>query len=200
MLEAIKYNLTNLTNLHGRDARSTFWFYVLFLVIMQFVVSFVIAMPFVGSMTGGAINAAREGATSAEMQGRIFAGVNSMMRATMWTSVAISFAMILLLAASFTRRLHDSDKTGWIAAVVVALQLIALTLTIISIEDAVRLVVMSQSGDLAGVQSLQRRFALQGLVGWLPVGVLVVFGAWPGTKGDNRYGPGPDGASGTTFH
>ena len=34
MLGAIKYNLANLTNFSGRDARQTFWYYVLFLVII----------------------------------------------------------------------------------------------------------------------------------------------------------------------
>jgi hypothetical protein len=35
MLGAIKYNLSHLLDFSGRDARQTFWYYVLFLVMLD---------------------------------------------------------------------------------------------------------------------------------------------------------------------
>lgn len=57
MLGAVKYNLANLANFKGRDARQTFWYYVLFLVIVQFAVSMVFTIPMYVSMFTGVFEA-----------------------------------------------------------------------------------------------------------------------------------------------
>ena len=191
MLAAIKYNLTHLAVFEGRDARSTFWFYVLFLVLAHFAVSFAISLPFAGSMMGTAITAAREGASDAEVRQRMMAQMGTMMRSSMWMSVVLSLVTMALVAASFTRRLHDSGKPGWLTAVAIVIQLVALGIAIASLEDAVRMVVLARTGDFAEIQGLQRRFFLQGLIGWIPIAMIIVLGAWPSTPGQNRYGPKP---------
>lgn len=191
MLTAIKYNLAHLTDFHGRDARQTFWFYVLFLVIVQFAISMALSIPLSGAMMGDAFVAAKQGATSADIQARMFDRMSGMMKASMWLSVVLALITSALLAASFTRRLHDSGKTGWIALATFLIQFIALMLTITSIEDAVRMVTMAQSGDIMALQAMQKKFAVQSLLGWVPTAVVVVFGAWPSTKGENRYAPQP---------
>ncbi len=191
MLTAIKYNLAHLTDFHGRDARQTFWFYVLFLALVQFGISMVVSMAMGGSMMGGAIVAAGNGVDEAEMQRRIFAQVGTMMRVSMWTSAVLSLAMIGLLVAAFTRRLHDSGKPGWIAILVAVIQVVQLVLMLGSIDDMVNLTVMLQTGDLASAQAVQSGLALRGLLGWVPAVLLIVFGVWPSTPGENKYGPQP---------
>ncbi|SFF93989.1 Uncharacterized membrane protein YhaH, DUF805 family [Novosphingobium sp. CF614] len=192
MLGAIKYNLSSLANFAGRDSRSTFWYYVLFLVILQFAVSFAISIPMTGSMMGDALTAARNGADEVEIQRRVMEKIGGLMRATMWASAFVSLAMTGLVAASFTRRLHDSNKPGWIAGIAVAIQLLAIAVTIGTIDDAVKMVAMAQVGELEAVQALQGKMILRGLIGWIPLILVILFGAWPSTDGDNRYGPEPD--------
>lgn len=191
MLTVIKYNLAHLTDFNGRDARQTFWFYVLFLVIAQFAISMVISIPLTGSMLGDAFVATKQGASAADVEARMVGHLSTMMRASMWLSVVLSLASSAMMAAAFTRRLHDSGKTGWIALATFAIQVIALVLVFTTIDDAVRLVTLTQSGDMLAVQALQKKFAVQSLLGWVPTAIVVVFGVWPSTKGDNRYGPEP---------
>lgn len=191
MLTAIKYNLTHLTNFRGRDARPTFWYYVLFLIVVQFALSTLISVPLAGAMVGDAVVSAQQGVGEAEVQARMMARMSGMMRASMWLSVVLGLATAALMVAAFTRRLHDSNKPGWIAGVTVVLQLVSLALTITSLEDVIAMTVAMQAGDLAAVQGMQGRFFLQGLVGWVPLLLLVVFGVWPSTPGENRYGARP---------
>jgi uncharacterized membrane protein YhaH (DUF805 family) len=191
MLTAIKYNLAHLTDFNGRDARQTFWFYVLFLVIAQFAISMAISIPLTGAMMGDALVATKQGATSADIQARMMDRMGGMMKASMWLSIVLSLISSAMMAAAFTRRLHDSGKTGWIALATFAIQIIALVLVFTSIEDAVQMVVLTQSGDMSAVQALQKKFAVQSLLGWVPTAIVVVFGVWPSTKGENRYGPQP---------
>lgn len=191
MIEAIKYNLTHLTQFSGRDARQTFWFYVLFLALVQFALSLAISIPLTGSMMGDAVVAARDGASEAEIQVRALAHVGTMMRVTIWTSVALGVLMAGLLVAAFTRRLHDSNKPGWIAILTVAIQLASLALAVAGIDDALQMIAQMQAGDPAALQGVQGDLALRGLLGWVPLILIVVFGVLPSTKGENRYGPQP---------
>jgi Predicted membrane protein len=196
MFEAIRYNLSNLTNLSGRDTRSTFWFYVLFLAIIQVVASFTLSIIAGGAMMADAFQSARAGMNEAAVSQQIVGHMGSMIRVSMWGSVVISILMTVLLAASFTRRLHDSDKPGWIAGLVVGFQLVSLALTISMIGEMVALVTAIKPDDSEAMREAmlakQGKYALSGLLGWIPVLAVVVFGVWPSTDGDNRYGPEPD--------
>jgi uncharacterized membrane protein YhaH (DUF805 family) len=189
MLTAIKYNLTHLADFRGRDARSTFWFYVLFLVLVQIAISMAISIPMTGSMMGEAFNAVKSGANEAEMQRRIFSHVNTMMRVTIWTSAVTSLAMIGLLAASFTRRLHDSGKPGWIVIVVAVIQVLQVVQMLAFMDEMVNMTVLLQTGDVASARAIQQGMALRSLLGYIPIVILIVFGVWPSTPGDNKYGP-----------
>jgi uncharacterized membrane protein YhaH (DUF805 family) len=191
MLAAIKYNLTHLTQFGGRDARQTFWFYVLFLVLVHVGVSMAISIPLTGSMLGDTIVAARQGTGEAEVQRRMMEHMGTLMRASMWVSAGLSLAMLALLGASFTRRLHDSGKPGWIAGVAAAIQLIALALAIARIDEAIRMVELVQSGNIEAARTMQSQFAVQSLLGWVPAALVIVFGVMASTAGDNRYGPEP---------
>jgi uncharacterized membrane protein YhaH (DUF805 family) len=100
--------------------------------------------------------------------------------------------MIGLMLAAFTRRLHDSNKPGWIAPLTALIQLGGIALQIASIDKAVRVVTLARTGDIAGIQEAQGALMLNGLVAWIPVVIVIVFGVWPSSDGDNRYGPEPD--------
>jgi uncharacterized membrane protein YhaH (DUF805 family) len=191
MLTAIKYNLAHLTDFKGRDARSTFWYYVLFLVLVQFALSLLISVPLTGAMVGDAVGAARDGVAEAEVQARMLGRVAGMIKASMWLSVVLTLATTLLLLAAFTRRLHDSNKPGWIAGLTALIQLAALVLAIASLDDMIAMTSAAQTGDLSALQGMQGKLMLQSLLGWAATIVLIVFGVWPSSPGENRYGPQP---------
>lgn len=196
MLTAIKYNLSHLTDFKGRDARSTFWYYVLFLVLVQIALSFAISIPLTGAMVGDAVVAARQGVSEQEVQARMMAHVGGMMRASMWLSVVLTVLVFGLLVAAFTRRLHDSGKPGWIAAITAVIQLIVVMLTITSIDDTVAMMAQVQQGagglqGADGVPIMPGNFLVQSVLAWVPSILVVVFGVWPSAVGENRYGPQP---------
>ena len=118
MLGAIKYNLANLANPAGRDARQTFWYYMLFLVITQVVVSTIAAMPMYIAMFGGAIDAAQSGANEQEMNALMFANMRGHLHTQMWVGAVMGLIMAALFSAAFVRRLHDSGKPGWLLLLV----------------------------------------------------------------------------------
>jgi len=192
MFAAIKYNLASLGNFKGREGRSAFWFYILFLVILQIAVSFLISIAMTGPMMGDVFSAVQQGAGEAEMQKRMFSRLAGMMRVSAWTSAISSLVMVGLVAAAFTRRLHDSNRPGWIALLAVVIQLAGIALQIGSIDEAVRVITVAQTGDVAKIQDAQAALMLNGLVSWIPALLVIVFGAWPSSDGENRYGPEPD--------
>lgn len=192
MIAAIKYNLTNLTNFRGREGRSAFWFYFLFLAIIQIAASFVISIALTGPMMVDVFQAAQQGVSEPEMQQRLFGRLSGMMRVSVWTSVVSTLLMTALLVASFTRRLHDSGKPGWIAGVTVLIQLAALGLAIASVDKLAQMMIIAQSGDVARLQEAQAGMMLNSSLGWLPLLIVIVFGVWPSTDGANGYGEEPD--------
>ncbi|MFC0203109.1 DUF805 domain-containing protein [Novosphingobium soli] len=192
MFAAIRYNLANLANFKGRQGRSSFWFYILFLVVIQIAISFVISIAMTGPMMADIFSAAQQGASEGAMQEQMFERLAGMMRASAWTSAVLSLVMCALIVAAFTRRLHDSNKPGWIAALAVLIQLAAIALQVSSIDKAVKVITAARTGDLAGVQEAQASLMINGSLGWVPVLMVIVFGAWPSSDGANRYGPEPD--------
>lgn len=196
MIEAIRHNLFNLTNFTGRDSRSTFWFYVLFLAIIQIVIYLGLSMVAGGAMVMDAVQSARHGADEAALQHQIALKMAGMMRMTMWVSITLSALTTALTAASFTRRLHDSGKSGWITAVVVVLQLVSIVLTIGMIGDLVAYVSSMKFDDPEAMQAASQaqnaKTTIPNMVGWASFLMVIVFGIWPSSDGDNRYGPEPE--------
>lgn len=192
MIAAIKYNLANLTNFKGREGRSAFWFYFLFLAIIQIVISFVISIALTGPMMADVFSAAQQGMGEVEIQKRMFERLSGMMRTSVWVSVVVTLVMTGLLVASFTRRLHDSNKPGWIAALAVVIQVAALGMQISSIDAMANMMIVAQSGDMAKLQAAQGQLMINGMLAWVPLLLVVVFGVWPSSDGANRYGAEPD--------
>lgn len=192
MLAAIRYNLANLVNVKGRDGRQTFWFYVLFLVCIQVAISIVVSIALVGPMMADIFSSVQRNLPPDEVQRQMFGHIADMTQTSVPVYAFVSVIMTAMLVAAFVRRLHDSDRPGWIAALLVVLQLASIAMQLGSIETTLTYVSLAQSGDVEHLRAAQASLAWRQLLAWVPALVIVVFGAWPSTDGPNRYGPEPD--------
>lgn len=192
MIEAIKYNLANLTNFSGRDARPTFWWYVLFLVVAQFVVGFLAAIPMVVSSGVTAFDAVQSGGNQEQIETMMFAGMAEAMETQIYISAALSIAVMLLLVASFVRRLHDGGFSGFLAAIPFGLQVVAITGSISMIGKMQEM--FAVASDPVQLQQMQADLAFTwgSVAGWLAFLVIVGFGVMKSQNGPNRYGEEPE--------
>lgn len=191
MLGAIRHNLSNLTNFSGRDGRATFWFYVLFLIIIQSVLGMAIALPMVGGAAQEAVHAVKQGASDAELQVRMMASMSGAMRTSMMLSGAIAAVFAFMLVAAFVRRLHDSNRPGWIAAAPFVLVLCGQAASMANMERVIA-ALTSSAPDPAAILEAQRPLLMASSLTWIGYLIVLVFGVWPSSDGDNRYGPEPE--------
>jgi len=195
---AIKYNLTHLLDFSGRDARQTFWFYVLFLFLVNIAIGMVLGFAIVGSLISAAIDAAQAGASEEAMRAQMTARMGDFIGGIVWYSLASNVIMSLLLAASFVRRLHDSNSNGWWGLLVLA-ALAAGSLVSIETMDSMREVMseaMSRTGPMTQfeMQEMMRgqsQASFFGLIAWIAPLMVIVFGVMDSSKGPNRYGEEP---------
>jgi uncharacterized membrane protein YhaH (DUF805 family) len=192
MLDALKYALSNLLNFSGRDARQTFWFYVLMLYIAMMALAFLVAAPACVEMIAGMMKTIRLNPDDpTAMNGMMARSMGDLMSSIMWLSFGSKVAAMLLIAASLVRRLHDSNLSGWWALLPAVGQLVALAF----LPDKTRTVMaMTQAmygPDPAAMAGFQNQFALVSLVGWIPWIALIVIGVRKSTPGPNRYGASP---------
>ena len=82
--ESIKHVFSNLTNFSGRASRSEFWWFYLFIVIIGFIVSIIVNTT---------------------------AGDSGLVNALMGIVYVI---LVLAMLSVSVRRLHDSNKSGWL--------------------------------------------------------------------------------------
>ena len=189
MFEAIKYNFANLLNFRGRENRPTFWWYVLFLVILDFVLGLAISGPMVVGTVSTAINAAQGGASPEAMQAQIANQVGAQMGSMIWVGGAVKLAIAALALAAFVRRVHDSDNSGWWAAVPLVVQVASFAFAVSMMGRIKDLVVAAASStNLEMVAHQQAVMARYGMIGWISPLVIVVFGLLASTEGPNRYG------------
>lgn len=198
MLGAIKYNLTHLLDFSGRDARQTFWSYVLFLFVVNIAIGMVLGIAIVASLIGSAVDAAQAGASEEAMQAEMAARMGGFVDGIVWYSLASNAAMYLLIAASFVRRLHDSNSSGWWGLAV----LVALVIgSVVSIDTMgtmreVMTEAMSRTDPMgqAEIQEMMRgqsQAGSLGLVAWIAPLMVIVFGVMDSSKGPNRFGEEP---------
>ncbi len=195
MFDAIRHGLANLFNFSGRDARQSFWYYVLFLFVVQYGVSLLVTLPLTFGSMADSFRMASHGATPQEVNAAMAASMSSMLGITMWVGVISGIAMILLLAASFVRRLHDSGLSGWWAALPVAIHLVNIARMPVQMAQAQSAMIAMQTRS--DPQAFIGQF--QGQVGWMLLGwgalaAVIVLGVRKSTPGDNRFGPEPDPA------
>ena len=193
MIAAVKHSLANLANFSGRDARSTFWLYMLFLVILKMVAFAISQWPIWTALMAGAMDAARAGVDPDEMNQAMLAGVSGDdLRRALYIGTLAAFAGAALYAASFVRRLHDSGKAWWWLLVALVPFLYP---PIISILDVERTVAVAKSGLEAspsqaelGERARQYIYSGIGLLGYL---VTIIFGVLESDDGPNKYGEQP---------
>jgi uncharacterized membrane protein YhaH (DUF805 family) len=198
MLKAIKHGLGNLVNVTGRDARQAFWYYVLFLYIVQMVVTTVVTVPLAlravfkgvrAGMAGGSDDAA---AVELAAQSAVVGSLAEIMVQIMWLGAALNLAMLVLLAASFVRRLHDSDLSGWWAVAPGVIQLANLAVAPALMERMMaRFAEASATDPMAGMQSMQSSMGVASLLGWAGFIIVIVLGIRKSSPGANRFGGQP---------
>jgi len=105
--------------------------------------------------------------------------------AVFWPIRGVVAGAVVLLAAAVTRRLHDTGRAGWWAALPLVL-LAAATATFPSVMEQ-----MMTQAENAPMGLFYLTFGL-GMLYNLSLLVLIVFLCLKGTVGPNRYGPQPD--------
>ena len=193
MLALLKYQFGHLFDVKGRDARPTFWWWVLFLVIIQFVLGMLVAIPMTVSTMGAAFNAAASGASEDAMSANMFAEMGQWMRITMISSALLGILAMLMGAASFVRRLHDSGMSGWWATIPLATQIIGLYVSNQMADEMIEL--FSNVTDPAAMQAAQMEITANAmpwsLMGWVGYAFVIYCGVRGSTDGANAYGEEP---------
>lgn len=194
---AIKYNLSHLLDFSGRDARGTFWYYVLFLFLLNMAVSVVLGLVLAGSIVGTVVDAARAGASEDAVRLQMGVWMGGFISSIMWYSLASNAIMILLLAASFVRRLHDSNKPGWWGLLVLAAQAAGsfVSIRMMDVMQDVMAQAMSRTTPMSPLemQGLMQshNISAYSAIGWIGPLAVIVFGVLDSTNGPNRYGDEP---------
>jgi uncharacterized membrane protein YhaH (DUF805 family) len=191
MLGAIKHGVTNLVNFSGRDARQTFWYYVLFVMILRFVSSLVIAIPMMVGAFGSAIDSAKAGQNPEAMRAQMFEKMAGSMDSMMWLGIAIGVVTGLLLCASIARRLQDSDLSPLWVLLPGALFVGSLVQMPAQMDIAKKM--MAEMATKPQVNPYAAMGAQSGytLLAWVPVLLVIYFGVRKSTPGPNRYGAEP---------
>ncbi|HTN15732.1 MAG TPA: DUF805 domain-containing protein [Sphingomonadaceae bacterium] len=192
MLGSIKYNLSHLTSFTGRDARQTFWYYVLFLVVLHFAISMVATVPMLISVMQQAFMQAQAGVSEEAMLGAITLQTGNWMATTIWISAIAQLAILALFSAAFVRRLHDSGHAGWWCGLAVICSLASIAANISMIDEMQTLFAMSAADPLAFQEAVaKQRTNPLSLAGWIGPIIVVAFGVMKSTDGPNRYGEAP---------
>lgn len=188
MLGSIKYNLLHLFDFRGRDARPTFWYYMLFLAIVQIVATLVVIIPPLIHLLHNLFAAARAGVTDPQAINDLKLNqINRMMHSLIPFSIGLRLAMIVLFVAAFVRRLRDCAKSGWWALLPVAAQLA-------SIWPNYSRQRQMQAVMIAAIQhhrAYRFEFVYSGLVWLIGYILVIVFGVMKSSEGRDRHGEAP---------
>jgi len=184
--------LIDLTNFAGRDARQTFWYYVLFLYLIQMVAGMLVAIPMMVAMFSQMFAGIRAGADPDAMNAMMLEAMTGPLETTMWLAMGLGAVSLLALAASFVRRLHDSGLSGWWGLLPGLLYVgylawmprqIAMVKEMLAQTEA-----LQQGGNPLGMMPGQEMAMLSAYV---PLILLAVFGVRKSNPGPNRYGEAP---------
>ncbi len=193
MLKAIKYNLANLLLFDGRNDRPTFWFYVLFLFLCQIAITIIAIVPVMVSAFADIMQEISSGADPEQAGPVMAARMGELMGQQVWISAGLNAAMMLLLVASFVRRLHDAGFSGYWAVPAVLAQLAAIWMSFEMVDDIQRYMDMAMDPDrIEEFMAQQQQMSIYSLVGWIGPLIVIVFGVFKSTDGPNPYGDAPD--------
>lgn len=193
MLKAIKHGLTNLINGQGRDARQAFWFYILFVFLINFGIGMTVSIPMTmqAMMIGMQQGMAHPGdpvAAQAAVQAAMAQNMAAFMPALMWTSLASGLILLLATPAAVVRRLHDSGLSGWWVLIPVLCQvanLAGLPSQMAKMQEM--MAAQLAYGSLGGLQHI----GWGAVAGWGGILVVILLGVRKSTDGPNRYGEAP---------
>lgn len=198
MLAAIKHGLGNLTNFHGRDARQAFWYYVLFVYLITMVIGMMVSIPMTteAMMTGvqqGIANAGNpdKAASDAAAQAAIVASMRGYMPVLVWSSFATAAILLIGLAASLVRRLHDSGLSGTWALIPLGLQAINLAFIPTQLGRLEEMLAAQFTDPFAAFKVYDGLLGLGAVAGWIAIVLVIVFGVRKSTEGPNPYGEAP---------
>lgn len=188
MLHAIKHGLRNLFNLNGRDARQTFWYYALFLLLLRWIAGTLAAVPLMRSTMTTAFDATRNSADPDATATAVQANITAALPQLMVLGIVIGLISMAMLLASLVRRLHDANLSGWFVLLPGVPYLLALAAAPSQVAHTME--VMQRGAHQPGVMLHETNWSVAAL-GWLAFALLVALAARPSTPGANRYGPQP---------
>ncbi|MGB3167472.1 MAG: DUF805 domain-containing protein [Alteraurantiacibacter sp.] len=182
MINAVKYCLARLGDFAGRDGRPTFWWYVLFLVVMQFVLGFLASIPLLIETAGTAMDAAQAGIDGEALEERMLTSMGGSLTTTGYISAAITGLVIVLIAAALVRRIRDAGLPGWLALVPLALQVAAVVGSLLLLEQLGDR--LAQLRSPAEMEAFQQEMMLHwsSIAGWLSYLAAFVFGILPSRR------------------
>ena len=176
MLGAMRYHAAHLFDFAGRDARQTFWYWFLFLFILNIVVGLAMSVPMMLEAMGTAMAAARTG-DAAAAEAAVAVQMAGSLKPMLLAAIALGVVNVVLIAAAFVRRLHDSGKSALWAVIAGAIYFVSLGLTWTHAEEAMAMMQeMAATTDPARTLELQSRMAWQNLLGYLPLAMVIGFG------------------------
>jgi uncharacterized membrane protein YhaH (DUF805 family) len=190
MLGAIRYGLANVLNFEGRDARQTFWYYVLFAYLLNLALSMVFVVPaMIGAFTASFQAAMQHPGDEAAAQAVASGAMSGIMEPMMWVGAISAVLMLVLLAASLVRRLHDSGLSGYWALVPGLFQVLGLIMMPAQMNRMMAALSSGGAGDpLGGVTAMQSQIGFTSLFGWVAIIAVIIFGVRKSNEGPNRYG------------
>jgi uncharacterized membrane protein YhaH (DUF805 family) len=159
----------------------------------------VVAVPmmFQGVMSGirqgaAAGQSSDPAAVQAAAEAAITGSMMDMMASMMWVGLVTNLLMMLVLASSFVRRLHDSDLAGWWALIPGAMQIANMVLAPALIQRMFERMHQMQAGDpMAGMRGMQSSMSAASVLGWGAMLFVIAIGVRQSTPGPNRYGDAP---------
>lgn len=189
MIAETKYCLANLANFNGRDSRATFWWYMLAIIILQVVLGALLAGPMMAGMMGSLAESAQQGISPEAAQAQALGTMFSSMQDWLIYGTVLAVISVILFAAAFVRRLHDSNKPGWIVLIPIATTAISQVMGYQFINDALpAMQAAMEAGDFAAMAQLQQDMQGYSAISYIGYLVAIVFGVMNSTPGPNRYG------------
>jgi len=185
IVAAILYNFRNLIRFSGRDTRAQFWPYVIFIFIVQSIISVIIMIPIMINMMAKIFLAVQQQAAKphAPLDQRaidqIIQGLYSDMGSVLTiTSPILTGLLVALIAAAVTRRLHDRNMHGYWG-------LVPLPFTIVGLAAMPKMFATWPYRPDFGLFGL---LLLNSLIHLAAIIVLIVLLAQRSVAGANRFG------------
>lgn len=188
--QAIRTNIAECLNFHGRAPRSAYWWYILFITIgsiLTFILDFAIFWPSMDQMPE--FLAVNFGSISDFY-------INVMPITTFW--YLLNYLPMLAVGV---RRMHDCDRPGWwfIATVVFVTAMSFVVFNAMGSQSAeMMMVAFNPNSTMAELQMMMtdaeqfnRTSSILSGIQTLPSLLIVIWMASKGTDGTNQYGEDP---------